>query len=79
MPLYAPDALYVTYLTAQLAQISMFATNLRWNKTVFTMDAHFPQRKYLMNGLSLAALTTKDDFSSVDKMPQFAFAVPAVV
>lgn len=32
-----------------------------------------------MNGLSLAALTTKDDFSSMDEMPEFAFAVQAVV
>ncbi|QYT02905.1 hypothetical protein H0G86_009888 [Trichoderma simmonsii] len=43
------------------------------------MAAHFLQREYLMNVLSLATLTTKDDFSSMDEMPQLAFAVPAVV
>lgn len=58
--------LYVTHLTAQLAPISMPATNLWWNKIV--VDAYFPYCKYSMDRLSLAALATKDDFSSVDEM-----------
>ncbi|KAL6802483.1 hypothetical protein GGI42DRAFT_324562 [Trichoderma sp. SZMC 28013] len=71
--------LYVTYIAAQLAPISMPATNLRWNKTVVTMDVRFPYSKYLRVGLSLAALTTKDDFCSVDEMLQFTLAAPAVI
>jgi hypothetical protein len=43
------------------------------------MDAYFPYCKYSMDGLSLAALTTKDDFSSVDETLQFTLAAPAVL
>ncbi|KAL7935549.1 late sexual development protein [Trichoderma chlorosporum] len=73
------SGLYVTYVTAQLKPISMPAMHLKWNKTVVTMDAYFPYSEYLMNGLSLAALTTKDDFSSVGEMLQFTLAAPAVM
>lgn len=67
------------HLTAQLAPISMPATNLWWNKIVVTMDARFAYCKYSMDGLSLAALATKYGFSWVDEMLQFTFAAPAVL
>lgn len=73
------SGLFVTYLNAQLKPISEPATNLRWNGTVLTVDAKFPYSKYLMTGLSLAALTTRGDFSAVDAIPEFTLAAPAVM
>lgn len=73
------SGLYVTYVTAQLAPISVPATNLRWNGTSLTVDAQFPYTKYLMTGLSLAALTTKANFADVDEIPGFTLAAPAVM
>lgn len=73
------SGLYVTYLHAQSRPISEPATNLRWNGTVLTVGARFPYSKYIMSGLSLAALTTRGDISSVDDIPRFTLAAPAVM
>ncbi|KAK5994643.1 hypothetical protein PT974_05126 [Cladobotryum mycophilum] len=71
--------LYITYVTVQLKPISVRATNLRWNETRLMVDAHFPYSQYLMTGLSLASLTTKADFVSVEEMPAYTLAAPAVI
>lgn len=73
------DGLYITYFSGQQLPISEPIKNVEWNKGRITFDAFFPFTDNVMQGLSVAALTTSNNFSSPVMVPNATIAAPAVI
>ncbi|KAF4465673.1 late sexual development [Fusarium albosuccineum] len=73
------DGLFLTYFSGQLLPISEPITNVKWNKGRITFDAFFPFEENVMQGLSVAALTTANNFSSPLMVPGATIAAPAII
>ncbi|KAH6880364.1 hypothetical protein B0T10DRAFT_463924 [Thelonectria olida] len=73
------DGLFLTYFSGQLLPISEPITNVKWNRGRITFDAFFPFTDNIMQGLSVAALTTSNNFSSPVMVPNATIAAPAVI
>ncbi|KAI8712348.1 hypothetical protein NCS52_01332600 [Fusarium sp. LHS14.1] len=71
--------LYLTYFSGQLLPISEPITNATWNKGRITFDAFFPFTGNVMKGLSVAALTTSNNFTAPGMVPGATIAAPAVI
>lgn len=78
-----PDActsgLYVTYFTGQDAPISIGISNVTWTGNTITFQAEFPFTEYVMQGLSIAALTTANNFANPDAVPAATLAAPGLI
>ncbi|KAK3939732.1 hypothetical protein QBC46DRAFT_387123 [Diplogelasinospora grovesii] len=73
------NGLYITYLTGQNLPISEAITNVRWNGDTITFDAFFPFTANVMQGLSIAALTTGSNFATADDIPAATLAAPGLI
>ncbi|KAK4183515.1 late sexual development protein [Podospora australis] len=71
--------LWVTYLSGLLLPISKKAQNVRWEGAKVTVDAEFPFEEYLMYGLTVAALTTKEGFGSAGEVVAATLAAPGLI
>lgn len=71
--------LYLTYFSGQLLPISEPITNVKWNKGRINFDAFFPFTENVMKGLSVAALTTSNNFTAPGMVPGATIAAPAVI
>lgn len=73
------DGLFVTYLTGQNLPVSQPVTNVSWDGKKIKFEASFPFSANVMEGLSVAALTTKADFSTPDDVATATLAAPGLI
>lgn len=73
------DGLYVTYLTGQNLPVSQPVTNVSWDGKNIKFEASFPFSANVMEGLSVAALTTKADFSTPGDVVTATLAAPGLI
>lgn len=71
--------LFVTYLTGQDLPISEPVSNVKWAGTVATFEAFFPFDAFVLEGLTIAALTTSNNFSSADAVVGATLAAPGLI
>ncbi|KAK1757947.1 hypothetical protein QBC47DRAFT_373463 [Echria macrotheca] len=62
------DGLFITYFTGQLLPVSVPLVNPRWTGRAVTFEAQFPFVENIMDGLSIASLTTRNNFASPDEV-----------
>lgn len=73
------DGLFITYLTGQNLPVSEPVTNVSWDGKKIKFEASFPFSANVMEGLSIAALTTKADFATPDDVPTATLAAPGLI
>lgn len=73
------DGLYVTYLTGLNVPVSEPVSGVSWKGNVISFKAAFPFSEYVMEGLSIAALTTECEFASADDVPDATLAAPGLI
>ncbi|KAI7785952.1 late sexual development protein [Diaporthe eres] len=73
------DGLFITYLTGQNLPISQPVTNVSWDGKKIKLEASFPFSANVMEGLSVAALTTKADFATADDVVAATLAAPGLI
>lgn len=73
------EGLFVTYFTGQNLPISEPVLKATFNGNVITFKANFPFSENVMEGLSVASLTTRGDFSSPDDVPAATLAAPGLI
>lgn len=73
------ECLFITYLTGQNVPVSEPVLNLEWEGNVATFEAFFPFEAFVMDGLSIAALTTSNDFASADAVVNATLAAPGLI
>lgn len=73
------ECLFVTYLTGQNVPVSEPVTSLQWEGNVATFEAVFPFEAFIMKGLTIAALTTSNNFSSADAVVAATLAAPGLI
>ncbi|KAI3393970.1 hypothetical protein diail_3449 [Diaporthe ilicicola] len=73
------DGLYVTYLTGQNLPVSEPVTGVSWDGSKIKFQAKFPFSDNVMDGLSVAALTTKGDFPTPDDVVNATLAAPGLI
>lgn len=71
--------LFITYFSGQLLPISVPVQNFKWNGGKVTFQAAFPFEDNIMFGLSIAALTAGNNFTSPDAVPAATLAAPALI
>jgi len=73
------SGLFITYLTGQQLPISEPIQNVHWNGNQITFEALFPYTENVMDGLSIAALTTSNNFTGPDDLPAATIAAPGLI
>jgi hypothetical protein len=73
------DGLFITYFSGQLLPISEPVSNVKWDGSKVTVDAFFPFTANVMQGLSVASLTTSANFSNAGAVPNTTLAAPALI
>lgn len=73
------DGLFVTYLTGQNLPVSEPVTKVSWDGKKIKFEAQFPFSANVMDGLSVAALTTKADFATADDVATATLAAPGLI
>ncbi|EQL03596.1 sexual development protein [Ophiocordyceps sinensis CO18] len=74
------EGLFITYFSGQLLPISVPVQNAKWgNNSKMTFEALFPFEENIMQGLSIAALTTSNNFTDPDAVPAATLAAPALI
>ncbi|OIW22908.1 hypothetical protein CONLIGDRAFT_143995 [Coniochaeta ligniaria NRRL 30616] len=73
------SGLFVTYLTGQQLPISEPVQNVHWSGNQITFEAFFPYNDNIMDGLSIAALTTSGNFTGPDDLPAATIAAPGLI
>jgi hypothetical protein len=71
--------LYLTYITGQQLPISVGITNVKWYGQQIQFEANFPFSKNVMFGLSLAALTTSNNFDNAEAVANVTLAAPGII
>ncbi|KUI65170.1 hypothetical protein VM1G_00057 [Cytospora mali] len=71
--------LYVTYLTGQNLPVSEPISNVSWDGKKVKFEALFPFSENVMEGLSIAALTTTGNFASAGDLPSATLAAPGLI
>lgn len=71
--------LFVTYLTGQDRPISEPITKAAWSGDMLSFEALFPFDEFIMDGLTMAALTTGGNFSHPDELPAQTLAAPGLI
>lgn len=71
--------LFITYLTGQNVPVSEPVTKGSSEGGVVTVEARFPFAENVMQGLSIAALTTRGDFATADDVPGATLAAPGLI
>lgn len=73
------EGLFVTYFTGQNLPVSEPVTEASFVGNVVTFKANFPFSANVMEGLSIASLTTSGNFSSPDDVPAATLAAPGLI
>ncbi|KAH8806145.1 hypothetical protein F5884DRAFT_680000 [Xylogone sp. PMI_703] len=73
------EGLFITYYTGQLLPISEPVSKVTWEGSKGTFEAFFPFEENVMQGLSIAALTTQSNFSDPAAVPDATLAAPAII
>ncbi|KAH8821783.1 hypothetical protein F5884DRAFT_769057 [Xylogone sp. PMI_703] len=73
------DGLFVTYFSGQLRPIREPVSNVSWDGSRVTFDAFFPFASNVMQGLSIASLTTSDSFSDASDVLGATLAAPGLI
>lgn len=73
------SGLYVTYLTGQNLPVSEPVSNVSWDGKVVRLEALFPFSANIMDGLSIAALTTTGNFAAAGELPDATLAAPGLI
>ncbi|KAK0726186.1 hypothetical protein B0T21DRAFT_293618 [Apiosordaria backusii] len=76
-----PD-LFVTYFSGQLLPITVPVEDAEWfgeNNTQLRFGAEFPFEENILVGLTIAALTTKDNFTSYGEVVEATIAAPGLI
>lgn len=73
------DGLFVTYLTGQQLPVSEPLQNIQWKGSQITFEAFFPFTANVMDGFSIAALTTSNNFTAADDLPAATLAAPGLI
>ncbi|EFX02357.1 sexual development protein [Grosmannia clavigera kw1407] len=73
------DSLFITYFTGQDSPLSESITNASWAGDVLTFHAAFPYTDFVLDGLTIAALTVGQNFSSPDDVPAKTLAAPGLI
>lgn len=73
------SGLFITYLTGQQLPISEPVQNVHWKGNQITFEAFFPYTANVMDGLSIAALTTSSNFTGPDDIPAATLAAPGLI
>ncbi|KAJ0107155.1 hypothetical protein J7T55_014685 [Diaporthe amygdali] len=73
------EGLYITYLTGQNLPLSQPVTNVSWDGKKIKLEASFPFSANVMEGLSVAVLTTSSGFSSPDDVVKATLAAPGLI
>ncbi|KAK3695720.1 hypothetical protein B0T22DRAFT_534506 [Podospora appendiculata] len=73
------QGLWVTYFSGQLLPISVPVVNVRWAGAVVSFDAAFPFAANVMQGLSVAALTTAGSFAAPGDVVGATLAAPGLI
>ena len=71
--------LFLTYFSGQLLPISEPITNVTWHGGRITFDAFFPFQQNVMQGLSIASLTTSNNFTAPGQVANATLAAPALI
>lgn len=71
--------LYVTYFTGQNLPVSEPVSAVSWNGNVITFSAFLPFEENVMAGFTLAALTTSNNFTNPDDVPNATLAAPGFI
>ncbi|CAK7266470.1 hypothetical protein SEPCBS119000_002039 [Sporothrix epigloea] len=71
--------LYMTYFTGQDAPVSVPVANASFSGNVLTFSAMFPYHEFVMDGLTLGALTTSGNLSSPAAVGAATLAAPALI
>lgn len=71
--------LFVTYFTGQTLPISEPVLKASFEENVMTFKANFPFNANIMQGLSIASLTTSGNFSNPDDVPAATLAAPGLI
>ncbi|CAK7565834.1 MAG: hypothetical protein SEPTF4163_003763 [Sporothrix epigloea] len=72
-------SLFMTYFTGQDAPLSVPVTDASWTGNVLTFTAAFPYHEYVMDGLTIGALTTSGNLSSPAAVGAATLAAPALI
>ncbi|ENH64774.1 hypothetical protein FOC1_g10000911 [Fusarium oxysporum f. sp. cubense race 1] len=73
------DGLFLTYFSGQLLPISEPISNVKWHKCRITFDAFFPFKENVMQGLTVAALTTSSNFTAPAIITEATIAGPGLI
>lgn len=73
------NGLFLTYLTGQQLPVSEPVQNVQWKGDQVTFEAFFPFTANVMDGLSIAALTTSSNFTGPDDLPAATLAAPGLI
>ncbi|RSM09623.1 hypothetical protein CEP52_003992 [Fusarium oligoseptatum] len=71
--------LYITYQTGLQLPKSVKAENVRWVGNTIKLQARFPFNELVAGGFTHAALTTANNFQSVDDIPAHTLAAPGLI
>ncbi|KAK0671721.1 hypothetical protein QBC41DRAFT_315409 [Cercophora samala] len=75
-------ALFVTYFSGQLLPISVPVEDVEWfgeDSTQLRFEAEFPFEEKVLVGLTIAALTTSDNFTSYGEVVGATIAAPGLI
>ncbi|EPE10819.1 late sexual development protein [Ophiostoma piceae UAMH 11346] len=75
----AANALFITYLTGQNLPVSKPINSIAWSGEVMTFQADFPFEEFTMSGLTVAALTTANNYTGPDDIAASTLAAPALI
>lgn len=73
------DGLFITYLTGQNLPVSEPISDVKWEGSTVTFEAFFPFSANVMEGLSIAALTTSQNFPNADAIVNATLAAPGLI
>lgn len=73
------EGLFVTYFTGQNLPISVPVLKATFDGSVITFKANFPFEENVMDGLSVASLTTRGGFTNPDDVPAATLAAPGLI
>ncbi|KAM5350842.1 hypothetical protein ACJ41O_007347 [Fusarium nematophilum] len=71
--------LFLTYFSGQLLPISEPVKNVKWHRGRITFDAFFPFTENVMQGLTVAALTSGNNFTAPAMVTSATIAGPALI
>lgn len=73
------EGLFVTYFTGQNLPVSEPLLSASFEGSVLSFSANFPFTENVMEGLTIASLTTSGNFSSPDDVPASTLAAPGLI